>query len=53
MNPITIPVAELKPALTGLSKVIHVRATMPVLQCIKLERTAEGWIAPLSIRPVA
>jgi DNA polymerase III sliding clamp (beta) subunit (PCNA family) len=45
MIPITLPVAELKSALTGLSKVIHSRTTTPGLQCIKLERTTEGWIA--------
>jgi len=45
MNPITLPVAELKSALTGLGKVISQKATLPVLHHIKVERTADGWIA--------
>jgi hypothetical protein len=45
MNPITLPIAELKPALAGLGKVINPRATLPVLHHVKVERTAEGWIA--------
>ena len=45
MNPITLPIAELKPALAGLGKVINPRATLPVLHHIKVERTADGWIA--------
>lgn len=45
MKPIPLPIAELKPALAGLGKVINARATLPVLQCVKVERTAEGWIA--------
>jgi len=45
MKPITLPIAELKPALAGLGKVINARATLPVLQYIKVERTADGWIA--------
>lgn len=45
MNPISLPIAELKPALVGLGKVIHPRATLPALQHIKIERTADGWIA--------
>jgi len=45
MKPIPLPNAELKPALAGLGKVIHARATLPVLQYIKVERTADGWIA--------
>ncbi len=42
MNPITLPVAELKPALAGLSKVIAKRTTLPVLGCVRIERTATG-----------
>ena len=42
---IALPVAELKPALTGLGKVINKRCTLPVLSLIKIERTKEGWIA--------
>jgi DNA polymerase III sliding clamp (beta) subunit (PCNA family) len=44
MNPITLPVAELKPALAGLGKVIGKRITLPVLGCVKIERTREGRI---------
>jgi len=42
MNPITLPVAELKPALAGLSKVIAKRTTLPVLGCVRIERTKTG-----------
>ncbi len=45
MRTISLPIAELKPALTGLSKVINLKSTLPVLQHIKVERTSEGWIA--------
>jgi DNA polymerase III sliding clamp (beta) subunit (PCNA family) len=45
MNPISLPIAELKPALVGLGKVINPRSTLPVLQHLKVERTADGWIA--------
>src|SRR5476651_2165070 len=45
MKPITLPIAELKPALAGLSKVVNSRATLPVLHHVKIERTADGWIA--------
>jgi DNA polymerase III sliding clamp (beta) subunit (PCNA family) len=45
MEVITLPIAELKPALIGLSKVITKRPTLPVLGMIKIERTADGWIA--------
>ena len=45
MNPITLPIAELKPALAGIGKVINPRATLPVLHHVKVERTADGWIA--------
>jgi len=44
MNPISLPVAELKPALVGLGKVINPRSTLPVLQYVKVERTTEGWV---------
>jgi DNA polymerase III sliding clamp (beta) subunit (PCNA family) len=43
MKPITLPMAELKPALSGLSKLIR-KSGLPVLKTIKVERTAEGWI---------
>jgi len=39
MNPITLPMAELKPALAGLGKIITRRPTLPVLGCIRVERT--------------
>jgi DNA polymerase III sliding clamp (beta) subunit (PCNA family) len=45
MNPITLQIAELKPALTGLSKVISKRCALPVLGMVKIERTADGWVA--------
>jgi len=45
MEVITLPIAELKPALIGLSKVINKRPTLPVLGMIKVDRTADGWIA--------
>ncbi len=44
MNPITLPVAELKPALTGLSKIIARRVTLPVLGCVAISRDPEGWV---------
>ena len=44
MQPITLPMAELKPALSGLSKLIR-KSGLPVLKTIKVERTADGWIA--------
>ena len=45
MSPIALPIAELKPALTGLGKVIARRCTLPVLGNLKIERTKDGWIA--------
>lgn len=45
MIPITLPAAELKPALAGLGKLINSKVIHPVLQCVRIERTAEGWIA--------
>jgi DNA polymerase III sliding clamp (beta) subunit (PCNA family) len=45
MKSINLPVAELKPALLGLGKVINKNATLPVLSMIKVERTNDGWIA--------
>lgn len=44
MKPITLPVAELKPALTGLSKIITKRTTLPVLGCVLVQRNPDGWI---------
>lgn len=45
MTPILLPVAELKPALSGLAKVIATRSSLPVLRHLKVERSADGWIA--------
>lgn len=45
MSKIALPIAELKPALTGLSKVLDRRSTLPVLNMIKIERTRDGWVA--------
>jgi DNA polymerase III sliding clamp (beta) subunit (PCNA family) len=42
---IVLPVAELKPALIGLGKIIGKRSTLPVLGHIKIERTKDGWVA--------
>src|SRR6266480_1092752 len=42
MNQITLPVSELKIALSGLSKVISKRAVLPVLQHVRVERLADG-----------
>lgn len=44
MTPIHLPLAELKPALTGLGKIINRSATLPVLQCLRVERTSDGWV---------
>jgi DNA polymerase III sliding clamp (beta) subunit (PCNA family) len=44
MNPITLPVSELKPALAGLNKIIARRPTLPVLGCVRVERTETGRI---------
>ncbi|WP_147263629.1 DNA polymerase III subunit beta [Roseimicrobium gellanilyticum] len=44
MNPISLPLNELKPALTGLSKVINRHATLPILGGIQVERTSDGWV---------
>ncbi len=45
MQPIPLPIAELKSALLGIGKVINHKATLPALLCIKVERTHDGWIA--------
>jgi len=44
MSPIALPVAELKPALIGLGKVISRRVTLPVLGHVRIERTPDGWV---------
>ena len=45
MSKIALPIAELKPALTGLGKVVSKRCTLPVLSHLKIERTKDGWTA--------
>ena len=45
MKDIVLPMQEVKPALTGLGKIIDRRATLPVLNHIKVERTKDGWVA--------
>ncbi|MEA3212307.1 MAG: hypothetical protein QOE70_5364 [Chthoniobacter sp.] len=45
MSPIALPIAELKPALTGLAKVINRHSALPVLNHLKIERTSDGWVA--------
>src|SRR5437762_13812549 len=42
MNQITLPVSELKTALSGLSKIIRKRAVLPVLQHVRVERQSDG-----------
>lgn len=42
MNNITLPVRELKTALTGLSKIISKRASLPVLHHVRVERATDG-----------
>jgi DNA polymerase III sliding clamp (beta) subunit (PCNA family) len=44
VSKIALPIAELKPALIGLSKIIR-KSSLPVLNHIKVERTKDGWIA--------
>jgi DNA polymerase III sliding clamp (beta) subunit (PCNA family) len=44
MSIIALPIAELKPALIGLGKIIR-KSGLPVLNHIKIERTKDGWIA--------
>jgi len=42
MNPIKLPIAELKPALVGLGKIISRRTTLPVLGHVLIQRHADG-----------
>ncbi len=44
MSPIALPIAELKPALTGLAKVMNRHGALPVLHLIKIDRSKDGWI---------
>lgn len=45
MTPIILPIAELRPALTGLGKVISTKSSLTLLHHVKVERSADGWIA--------
>ena len=45
MNQITLPAAELKQALSGLSKVVSRKTTLPVLSTIKLARDQQGKVS--------
>lgn len=45
MKTISLPIAELKPALVGLGKVVSTRPSLAILGNIKIERTTDGWIA--------
>jgi len=45
MSKLALPIAELKPALIGLGKIIAKRTTLPVLNHLKIERTKDGWTA--------
>lgn len=45
MSKIALPMAELKPALIGLGKIVSKRCTLPVVNHLKIERTADGWTA--------
>src|ERR1035438_1174630 len=42
---IVIPVCDLKAALPGLSKIVGRSRTLPVLQCIRVSRDAEGKVS--------
>ncbi len=44
MSKISLPIAELKPALAGLGKVIQKSTHLPVLKTVKVDRTRDGWI---------
>ena len=44
MSKIMLPIAELKPALAGLGKVIQKSNTLPVLKTVKVDRTKDGWV---------
>jgi len=41
---ITLPIAELKPALVGLGKIISKSPTLPVLGMVRVDRTKDGWV---------
>lgn len=45
MNQISIPSSELKLALSGLSKIVNRKSSLPVLQTIRLARDVEGRVS--------
>ena len=45
MNQITLPAADLKQALSGLSKVVSRKSSLPVLQTVRLARDAAGRVS--------
>jgi len=45
MNQITLPAADLKQALPGLSKVVSRKSTLPVLQSVRLTRNQDGCVS--------
>jgi len=44
MSKFILPIAELKPALAGLGKIISKTANLPVLRTVRVDRTKDGWI---------
>lgn len=44
MNQITLPAADLKQALPGLSKVVSRKTTLPVLQSVRVRRALDGFV---------
>lgn len=44
MQPITLPIKELRPALSGLGKIINHRSALAVLRNLRIERDRDGWI---------
>lgn len=42
INPILLPVGELKTALTGLHKIINKSAALPVLGCVRIRQHPQG-----------
>ncbi len=45
MNQITLPAADLKQALSGLSKVVSRKSSLPVLQTVRLARDVAGHVS--------
>ena len=45
MNQITLPAADLKQALPGLSKVVSRKSTLPVLQTVRVTRAIDGYVS--------